>query len=138
VDSDSVASPSPRLRQGSIYWLYNCAPLDDENFKDRPVVIVDDPESLKTGEYVVVVACSTKNRKNEYDSVKLPDRGSMPQTRSGLPKACWAIPRWYFPVHRSRLVEYKGHLTGGVLKAVILAYSLRSFGPDGTSAHSND
>lgn len=137
MDSDSTA-PSPPLRQGSIYWLYDCEPLDDENVKDRPVVIVDDPESLKTGDHVVVVACSTKNRETEYDKVKLPDRGSMPQTRSGLGKVCWAIPRWYFPVHRSRLIEYKGHLTGKVLKDVILAYSLRTFGRDSTSKRRAD
>jgi mRNA-degrading endonuclease toxin of MazEF toxin-antitoxin module len=133
VHSDSTA-PSPPLRQGSIYWLYDCQPLDDENVKDRPVVIVDDPESLKTGDRVVVVACSTKQRATEHDMVRLPDRGSMPQTKSGLNKVCWAIPRWHFPVPRRRLVEYKGHLTGKVLKAVILAYSLRSLGPDKPSA----
>ena len=76
---------------------------------------------------MIVVACSTKDRSSEPDKVKLPDRSTMPQTRSGLPKPCWAIPRWHFPVERERLSEYKGHLTGGVLKAVISAYLAHVF-----------
>lgn len=118
------------IRQGSIYWLRNCEPLDDDNAKDRPVIVVDDPESLKVSDYVIVVACSTKKREAEYDQIQLPDRGSIPQTKSGLDKLCWAIPRWRIPVHRDRLTEYKGHLTGKVLKSVVAAYMRRALGSE--------
>lgn len=116
---------NPVIRQGNVYWLKDCEPLDDDNVKDRPVVVVDDPISLKAGGPVIVVACSTKDRDSDTDGVRLPDLTTMPQTRSGLKKACWAIPRWHFPVERHRLSEYKGHLTGNVLKSVIAAYLAR-------------
>jgi hypothetical protein len=57
----------------------------------------------------------------------------MPQTRSGLNKPGWAIPRWHFPVERARLNEYKGHLTGAVLKQVIAAYLARVSADDSRS-----
>jgi len=61
------------IRTGNVYWLQDCEPLDDENVKDRPVVVVDDPESLAKGGRVIIVACSTKDRPSEPDKVKLPD-----------------------------------------------------------------
>jgi len=113
---------APQIRQGSIYWLQNCPPLDDDNEKDRPVIVVDDPKTLKGGGPVIVIACSTKSRQSETDRIALPDKGAIPQTKSGLNRPTWAIPRWFFPVERARLNEYKGHLTGSLLKAVIRAY----------------
>jgi mRNA-degrading endonuclease toxin of MazEF toxin-antitoxin module len=113
------------IRTGHVYWLENCEPLDDENVKDRPVVVVDDPKSLAKGGRVVIVACSTKDRRSEPDKVKLPDRSTIPQTKSGLKHPTWAIPRWHFPVERDRLREYKGHLTGNVLRQVLEAYLAR-------------
>jgi mRNA-degrading endonuclease toxin of MazEF toxin-antitoxin module len=114
------------IRQGSVYWLRDCPPLDDDNTKDRPVVVVDDPKSLADGGPVIVVACTTKNRESEEDAVKLSDRSTMPQARSGLAKPCWGIPRWDFPIERERLTEYKGHLTGNVLKRLLIAYTARA------------
>jgi hypothetical protein len=99
--------------------------LDDDNMKDRPVIVVDDPVTLACGGPVIIVACSTKPRSSEPDQVKLPDVGSIPQTKSGLNKPSWAVPRWHFPVERDRLIEYKGYLTGRVLKQVISAYLAR-------------
>jgi mRNA-degrading endonuclease toxin of MazEF toxin-antitoxin module len=118
-------SARPAIRQGSVYWLKDCKPLDDENVKDRPVVVVDDYSSISADGPIIVVACSTKCRDSEPDKIRLPDRGRIPQTKSGLSAPSWAIPRWNFPVERSRLTEYKGHLTGSVLKAVIAAYLAR-------------
>lgn len=89
------------------------------------MVVVDDPGSLASGGPVIVVACSTKPRTSDPDAVPLPDQGRIPQTKSGLKKPCWAIPRWHFPVERSRLTEYKGYLTGRVLKQLIAAYLSR-------------
>jgi len=124
VASTSWKSPN-QIRQGSIYWLCDCEPLDDDNTKDRPVIVVDDLKSLKPSELIVVIACSTRKRDSEPDAVQLPDRGTTPQTKSGLTKPCWAIPRWRVLVHRNRLIEYKGHLTGRVLKEVIAAHLAR-------------
>jgi mRNA-degrading endonuclease toxin of MazEF toxin-antitoxin module len=113
------------IRQGSIYLVRKCDPLDDDNVKDRPVIVVDDPICLKGGGPVVVVACSTKIRATDPDAVALPDRGRIPQTKSGLAKPCWAIPRWRFVIERDRLDFYLGHLTGSVLRSVISAYLKR-------------
>jgi mRNA-degrading endonuclease toxin of MazEF toxin-antitoxin module len=128
VDNDRRTS-QPSIRQGNVYWLQDCEPLDDDNEKDRPVVVVDDPASLAAGGPVIVVACSTKDR-NEPDQVKLPDKSTEPQTKSGLKKPSYAIPRWHFPVERERLDEYKGYLTGKVLRAVLAAYVSRSTSSD--------
>jgi mRNA-degrading endonuclease toxin of MazEF toxin-antitoxin module len=129
--SSKTSKASKPIRLGSIYWLKNCDPLDDDNAKDRPVVVVDYPDSLlETAELIIVVACSTKNRHAEYDQIKLPDRVRIPQTKSGLSRPTWAIPRWHLNVHRDRLNEYKGHLTGSVLKAVIEAYLKRVLPPN--------
>ena len=122
---DSQSKKLRPIRQGSIYWLKDCDPLDDDNTKDRPVVVVEDAATLKISQFVMVIACTTKSRSSEYDQIQRPDRGSIPQTKSGLDKVCWAILRWGMPVHRDRLVEYKGHLTGKVLRAVIRAYLAR-------------
>jgi mRNA-degrading endonuclease toxin of MazEF toxin-antitoxin module len=111
-----------QIRQGSIYWLQNCEPLEDDNTKDRPVIVVDDPASLKMDGPVIVIACSTQNRASESGTIRLPDRSSIPQAKSGLKRPTWAVPRWHFPVERERLSEYKGYLTGNVLKAVLAAY----------------
>ena len=67
MGSKSSKASKP-IRLGSIYWLKNCEPLDDDNTKDRPVVVVDYPDSaLDSEELIIVVACSTKKRDSEPD-----------------------------------------------------------------------
>ena len=122
-------NPQPSIRQGNVYWLQDCQPLDDDNEKDHPVVVVDDAKTIAAGGPVIVVVCSTKNRPSDPDGVKLPDTSTEPQTKSGLKKPCWAVPRWHFAVERDRLNEYKGHLTGTVLRRVLTAYDARANPP---------
>ena len=135
----NARNPHPHIRQGNVYWLQNCQPLDDDNEKDHPVVLVDDPKTIAAGGPVIVAVCSTKNRASDPDGIKLPDRSTQPQTKSGLKKPCWAIPRWHFAVERDRLDEYIGYLTGGVLHRVLRAYEARALprSPDRTEASPN-
>jgi hypothetical protein len=88
-------------------------------------VVVEEPDTIKAGGPVMVVACSRQKRDTDPDSVQLPDRSTQPQTKSGLPKPCWAIPRWRFPVEQHRLNDYKGYLTGTTFRRVLAAYLAR-------------
>lgn len=113
------------IRQGDVCWLQDCPPLDDDNAKDRPVVVVDDPDTIATGGPIAVVACSTKPRSTDPDAVKLPDRSANPQIKTGLKQPCWAVPRWHFLVEQDRLDERSGYLPSSVLAKVLTAYLAR-------------
>ena len=81
------------------------------------MIVVDDAASLKAGANpIVVVACSTSIRETETDRIRLPSQADTPSCRTGLPRECWAVPRWYFPVERTRLTDYRGYLSGQRLK----------------------
>ena len=108
--------PIPPIEQGRTYYLKNCPPLDDDNVKNRPVIVIDDPATLKGGGRVMVLAFSTKDR-GESGQVFV-----APTPTNGLKKPSWAIPRWYFLVNRSQLNEPKGRITGKLLTDILLAY----------------
>jgi mRNA-degrading endonuclease toxin of MazEF toxin-antitoxin module len=95
--------------------------LEGDREKDRPVVIVSPNQVLKAGGAFVVVACSTSVLESDESRIALPNRGDTPQTKSGLPRRTWVVPRWFLPVERDRLRDYIGHLTGEVLKRVVIA-----------------
>ena len=119
-----------QVKHGLIVWLDDCPPLDDDKDKRRPVIVVEpspDPESPDEPPAVIVVACSASYGPNEPDGVALPNRSTEPQTTTGLPKPCWAIPRWFFPISRERLLQcqYSGSLGGRKLRAVLVAYLAR-------------
>lgn len=110
----------PRFNQADIYWLTDCDPLDDDNTKDRPVIVLQKLSFNRSSRPVLVVACSTRPRKNEMD-FRLPDRREDPRT--GLSRECWAIPRWYLHVNPHRLNERSGRcpdeLFNDLLEAVL-------------------
>ena len=90
------------------------------------MIVVDDLASLGAGaDPVTVVACSASVRESERDRIRLPSEADTPNCRTGLPRQCWAVPRWYFPVERNRLTDYRGYLSRQRLKDVILAYLIR-------------
>jgi mRNA-degrading endonuclease toxin of MazEF toxin-antitoxin module len=64
------------IAQGNVYWVRNCLALEDDNVKDRPVIVVDHA----IGAPVIVVACSTKDR-GEPGQVEL-----QPSRTNGLKK----------------------------------------------------
>jgi hypothetical protein len=87
-----------KFKQGQIYWLEHCPPLDGRDEKKRPVIVMDSPGMLKAGDRPNIVACTTHPRRKDQPRFEIPPRGEDPQT--GLPETCWAVPRWYFDVNR--------------------------------------
>jgi mRNA-degrading endonuclease toxin of MazEF toxin-antitoxin module len=113
------------IRQGDIFWLDECPPLEGEQTKRRPVIVVSPPEMLKGVGPVLVVATSTTVLVSEMDRVALPNKQNEPQTKSGLPRPCWAVPRWFLLVERTRLTEYAGYVTGDLLRRLTAAVEKR-------------
>lgn len=89
------------------------------------MVVVEDPQTLKAGGPVTVVACSTTIRESETDRIRLPSKADTPICRTGLTKPCWAVPRWFLVVERDRLTDYKGYVGGQKLRELIVAYLKR-------------
>lgn len=81
---------------------------------------------LKSGtDPVIVVAVSSTVLESETDRVALPNKQDTPQTRSGLPRACWAVPRWFPPIERAKLTDRAGHIGGRVLRDLLAAVEAR-------------
>ncbi len=112
------------IRVGQVYWLDDCPSLDDDNIKQRPVVVIHVHSSGK----VLVVAVTTKPRPSEHDQVKLPNRRDNPRTTSGLADPCWAVPRWFFPIEPNRLMDCCGYVSGRVLHDILTAVAERQTG----------
>lgn len=95
------------IRQRQIYWLDDCEPLDGDDQKDRPVIVLASPESLAVDHIILIVACSTHPRVQDNPRILIPSRHSEPDT--GLPDDCWALPRWHMKINRFRLRDLKGN-----------------------------
>jgi hypothetical protein len=95
------------IRQRQIYWLDDCEPLDGDIEKDRPIIVWESPNALRTANIIKVLACSTHPRSEDKGCILIPSRHVEPET--GLPKQCWAIPRWYLNINRFRLKDLKGN-----------------------------
>jgi mRNA-degrading endonuclease toxin of MazEF toxin-antitoxin module len=110
-----------KYRQRQIYWLDDCEPLDGDERKDRPVIVLSSPKALQTGEFPLIVACTTHPRARDMPRFAIPTRQENPET--GLPVRCWAVPRWYLPINPFRLKTLKGTcpeaLFADILKAVL-------------------
>jgi hypothetical protein len=113
------------IRQGTIFWLNNCPPLDDDKSKRRPVVVVSTREMLAQGGPVVIVATSHTVLPSEPDLVKIPNPQDNRVTTSGLPKRCWAVPRWFLLIEPEKLTEWSGYITGKVLRQLVTAVERR-------------
>ncbi|HZK82047.1 MAG TPA: type II toxin-antitoxin system PemK/MazF family toxin [Humisphaera sp.] len=109
------------IRQRQIYWLDQCEPLDGDEEKDRPVIVLAAPETLRAADFILVVACSTHPRERDIPRFEVPSRQQAEET--GLPKNCWAIARWYLKINRFRLTQVKGTcpepIFTPILKAVL-------------------
>lgn len=116
------------IRHGLIVWWDDCPPLDDDRSKRRPVIVVE--PNVAPGKLAVVVCCSATAGAREPDSVVLPNLAEQPQTRTGLPRPCAAIPRWYLPIDHATLAkcDFCGYLTGRTLREVLAAYLARRDG----------
>jgi mRNA-degrading endonuclease toxin of MazEF toxin-antitoxin module len=107
------------IRQRQIYWLSNCEPLDGDHEKDRPVIVLASPESLRRQDSILVVACSTHPRRQDVPRFAVPSRHESEET--GLPQTCWALPRWYLKINRFRLTELRGSCPEPLFAAILSA-----------------
>ena len=112
-----------QIRQGDVYWLDDCEPLAGTLEKRRPVIVVSTPSQLAGGGDVTVVACTTSPLQSQSDAIELPNRQRTPQTKSGLPRQTWAVPRWYLTVRRTRLADRAGYITGLPFRKVLEAFT---------------
>lgn len=113
------------IRQGAIYWLENCPPLDGQDTKRRPVIVITPSAILKNPTSIlVVVAVSTKrSRGDRRDEVLLPNRTQNRQTTTGLAEPCWAVVRWSLALRdRSRLGDRIGFVSGQSLTQILIAF----------------
>jgi mRNA-degrading endonuclease toxin of MazEF toxin-antitoxin module len=111
------------IRQGAIYWIDDCPPLDGETAKRRPVIVLSPKSELQMGGAVAVVACSASVTEGQNpDRIPLPNLQDNPRAKTGLPRPCWAVPRWLLAVDdRSRLVDKAGYVSGPLLTRIIEA-----------------
>ena len=84
-------------------------------------MVVSPSAVLKRGGAFVVVACSTSVLESDRTRIELPNRSDHPQTRTGLTKKTWVVPRWYFAIERDRLGERVGYISGDLLGRVVTA-----------------
>ena len=70
---------------------------------------------------IVIVAVSTQVLASVKDRVRIPDRGSQPQTTSGLRQIFWAVPQWYMRVEASALGPRVGYIGGATLRRLVNA-----------------
>ena len=117
-----------RIRQGDIFWLDGCRPLQGEVAKRRPVIVVTPTEMAEAMTEVLVVACTTSVLASDKTAIELPNRDQTPQTKTGLSRRTWAIPRWLLPVQRDLLTDYIGYLSGATLRRLLAAIEGSSTG----------
>jgi len=110
------------IRQGDIYWLNDCPPLHGDVAKRRPVVVVSPTPDATLSELILVVACTSTPLSSTTGLVELPSHEKTPQTRSGLHRRTWAVPQWWLPVERCRLMDRAGYITGSTLWRVVEAF----------------
>lgn len=113
------------IRTGDIYWLDDCPPLEGNVAKRRPVIVVSPKDRLRDEILVLVVAVSSTALATESDRIQLPSLADQPQTRTGLSRTCWAVPRWYLVVQRDHLRERVGYVQGALLRRIIAAVAKR-------------
>jgi hypothetical protein len=112
-------------KYGLIVWWENCPPLDDIYEKRRPVIVVN--PFAPPGDVAIVVCTSCTAGPSEPDSIRLPNKSDQPQCRTGLPKPCCAIPRWFLPINHETLkrCDFCGTLGGDALHKLLEAYLSR-------------
>ena len=110
----------PTIRQGEIYFLEDCPPLEGDSAKTRPVIVVSPPDVLHDStRKIVVVAISSSVVLG--DGIPLPDKSRYQNTSTNLTRPSWAIPRWFLPIDRRKLIHRVGYIKGITLVRVLAA-----------------
>jgi len=119
------------IHPGDIFWLDGCPPLDGDRAERRPVIVVEDVDTLARGGPDTVVAATTSDCADP-DRIDLPNQHDEPGTTTGLPRPCCALPRWCLLVPRSSLRDLAGRLPRVTLVALMAAVDARldDMGPD--------
>lgn len=112
--------PERPIRQGAIYWLDDCPPLEGDQQKRRPVVVIDSSEALRRNKPEVLVVAVSSTAMNA-DRVPLPTRDRDQRATSGLDRPSWAVPAWYLAVRRDHLRDHAGHVSGALLTRIVAA-----------------
>lgn len=89
-------------------------------------MVISPPAHMRAGGDVFVVAISTSVGPEEWDRVAMPNRQTEPRAKSGLSRPCWAVPRWYLPVRRSRLTDRAGYIDMVLVEEIYEAVLKRS------------
>jgi mRNA-degrading endonuclease toxin of MazEF toxin-antitoxin module len=112
-----------RPKHGMIVWWDDCPPLDGDDEKRRPVIVVN-PNLGSEFLYVMPTSCTAGPR--ERDAIPLPTQQDH-QCTTGLPRPCCAIPRWFLKMPHTVFAEcdYCGYLTGRKLQEVLAAFIAR-------------
>ena len=110
-----------RITQGDIFWLDDCPPLHGDVAKRRPVVVISPTSVVETRPNILAVACTSSTLPSDQTAIELPSRERTPQTKTGLNRRTWVVPRWLVPVERHLLVDYIGRVSGPTLRRILEA-----------------
>lgn len=102
-----------------MYFWKECPRLDAGQAKGRPVVLLDSPEAIESGEVLVVPVTSSSLECGEADKdrVELPNAITTQNCTSGLSRVSWVLPRLFRFAPLTEL-KYCGYLSGKTLTCV--------------------
>jgi mRNA-degrading endonuclease toxin of MazEF toxin-antitoxin module len=106
------------IRVGDIFWLENCPPLQGEQSKTRPVIVMSLSESDAELGGVLTVACTSSSYPDDTAVIELPSHPDG-RVRSGLKKKTWVVLRWIVVVQREQLKKYVGYISGDVFDHIV-------------------
>ncbi|HRK30339.1 MAG TPA: hypothetical protein PLD59_04610 [Tepidisphaeraceae bacterium] len=108
-----------KIRQGDVYFLPNCPPLDGGSLKDRRVIVVTPTDLIADDNDLIAVGVSTSPPASGEPAVEMLNTQHDPRARTGFTKPCWAILRWTLRVHVASLGKKAGHVRGERLARVV-------------------
>jgi len=102
------------IQQRDVYWLAEVPPLDADDPGPHYCIVLDPSEACASDAYpgVNVVVVSSKAWTGDPRKDKNPDRVALrwgPGT--GFVKECWAIPRWFFYIEKSKLHKPRAQIS---------------------------
>lgn len=113
------------LRQGEIYWVMDCPPLDGSVAGPHAVVVLNPTVQLRdmSQSVRVMVVSSSVKPVGEWD-IPLPNSQTDARCSTGLTKPCWAVARWVLRINdRSKLGRRAGYVGGPTLSKIITSYA---------------
>lgn len=113
------------LRQGEIYWVIDCPPLDGSAAMPHAVIVLNPTEQLRDmSQPVRVMVVSSSVKPVGEGDIPLPNSQTDARCSTGLTKPCWAVARWVLRINdRSRLGRRAGYVSGSTLRRIITSYA---------------